>query len=135
MDEYTDHGGAADDTGADAPVPITMPDGSVIWARVSGRRGSPVEETDVAFGLKAAGRKVEHFTETIQSVAASVQRSLVGLKPSVVSVEFGLDLSYDTNGVVRVVLDAGAKVSLKVRLDWDLQSAAPGTEPAATTTA
>lgn len=143
----------------DGPVRLTMPDGTVIWARVDGAAGAqpadgaqgaesaaaakrpeldgfapapspesrpaPGGAADVSFphfGRSAAEDQPSHvanFVETIRSVAATVHDAVAARAPSAVCVEFGLELSIQTGQFVAVLAQAGAKTSIKVRLDWD----------------
>lgn len=101
---------------------VEMPDGVVIYARVD---ETETAQTGVDVGLRDRFR-LDNLGPTIRSVASSVHRSVDGLKPDRVSVEFGLELSLDAGKVVAVLASGQAKASLKVTLDWNLGVASAG---------
>lgn len=97
---------------------VEMPDGAVIYARVDEEESA---QSGVDVGLRDRF-KLDSLGPTIRSVASSVHQSVDGLKPDRVSVEFGLELSLDAGKVVAVLASGGAKASLKVTLDWDMDT-------------
>jgi hypothetical protein len=91
-----------------------MPDGGAVWARIS--QLDRIRDTgapDVTSALD-----VEGFSETIASVARSVQVGLAKLRPREVRVEFGVELAAKTGRVISVLAEAGATATIKVELTW-----------------
>jgi hypothetical protein len=121
----------------ESPVEVLMPDGTKVWARVSGDLAESPSATgngrldefggesgvDVARrsgdGKDSGPARVQNFVETVQSVAASVHEAVAGAAPTAVSVEFGLELSVESSAIVAVLAHVGAKTSVTVRLEWD----------------
>ncbi|MFE2996350.1 CU044_2847 family protein [Nocardia sp. NPDC059246] len=105
---------------------IELPDGTVIHARVIS------DEDDQAGGDAGLGDyfKLEKFGDTVKGVAASVRQSVSGLRADKVSVEFGLELSVDAHGVMAVLASGGAKASVKIKLDWELDARDAGDQAA-----
>ncbi|MBO3751967.1 hypothetical protein J5X84_38365 [Streptosporangiaceae bacterium NEAU-GS5] len=97
---------------------VEFPDGEVIWVRVDGRPG-PTDS-----GLRDGGvRAVQNFTETIRAVAANVQRAVEQVSPDEVSVEFGMELAVDKEGVVAALAGISGSATLTVTLTWSRSSA------------
>ncbi|MFE6663673.1 CU044_2847 family protein [Streptomyces sp. NPDC057697] len=129
---------------------IEMPDGTEVWARISGadelaRTGSGPSFADIGAGDMAD--RVQARVESLRSVVTSVARSLAeplrAVRPDEVSVEFGIELTAKAGKVVGLLADGEAKGSIKVTLTWNgggppldpqlpaQPSAAPATAPGA----
>ncbi|MER5469749.1 CU044_2847 family protein [Streptomyces sp. NPDC002935] len=102
---------------------IEMPDGTPVWARISGadeleEQGGELSLTDVGFG-----DRVEAQVESLQSVITSVARSLAAplraVRPDEVSVEFGIELTAKAGKVVGLLADGEAKAGITVTLTWN----------------
>ncbi|MFF5273124.1 CU044_2847 family protein [Streptomyces sp. NPDC000133] len=103
---------------------IELPDGTPVWARISGaeelRRtpaGSGLSYTDTGFSDQVQAR-----VESLQGVVTGVARSLAGplraVQPDEVSVEFGIELTAKAGKVVGLLADGEAKGAIKVTLTW-----------------
>jgi len=107
---------------------IEMPDGTPVWARISGAeeldRPDPggLTFTDTGFGENLADR-VQARVESLHSVVTSVARSLAvplrAVRPDEVSVEFGIELTAKSGKVVGLLADGEAKGAIKVTLTWN----------------
>ncbi|MFE7708866.1 CU044_2847 family protein [Streptomyces sp. NPDC057486] len=106
---------------------IEMPDGTPVWARISGseeleRRpdGNGLSYTDTGFSDFAD--QVQARVESLQGVVTSVARSLAeplrAVRPDEVSVEFGIELTAKAGKVVGLLADGEAKGAIKVTLTW-----------------
>ncbi|MGW1653389.1 CU044_2847 family protein [Streptomyces atratus] len=104
---------------------IEMPDGTPVWARISGAeeltkpaRGPAF--TDIGYGDFA--EQVQARVESLQAVVTSVARSLAeplrAVRPDEVSVEFGIELTAKAGKVVGLLADGEAKGGIKVTLTW-----------------
>ncbi|GGV78990.1 hypothetical protein GCM10015535_14700 [Streptomyces gelaticus] len=125
---------------------IEMPDGTEVWARISGAEelaqpGSGPSFTDIGAGNIAD--RVQARVESLQGVVTSVARSLAeplrAVRPDEVSVEFGIELTAKSGKVVGLLADGEAKGSIKVTLTWNgggppldpqVPAQAPGQQPA-----
>ncbi|MFJ8851748.1 CU044_2847 family protein [Streptomyces sp. NPDC102437] len=125
---------------------IEMPDGTEVWARISGAEelahsGSGPSFADIGAG-NIAGR-VQARVESLQGVVTSVARSLAeplrAVRPDEVSVEFGIELTAKSGKVVGLLADGEAKGSIKVTLTWNgggppldpqVPAQSPGQQPA-----
>ncbi|MFD4778819.1 CU044_2847 family protein, partial [Streptomyces sp. NPDC058427] len=107
---------------------IEMPDGTPVWARISGAEeldvpapGDGPTYTDTGFGDIAD--RVQARVESLQSVVTSVARSLAvplrAVRPDEVSVEFGIELTAKSGKVVGLLADGEAKGAIKVTLTWN----------------
>uniref|UniRef100_A0AAU2VMU2 Trypsin-co-occurring domain-containing protein n=1 Tax=Streptomyces sp. NBC_00008 TaxID=2903610 RepID=A0AAU2VMU2_9ACTN len=107
---------------------IEMPDGTPVWARISGAEelggpapGSGPTYTDTGFGDIAD--QVQARVESLHSVVTSVARSLAvplrAVRPDEVSVEFGIELTAKAGRVVGLLADGEAKGAIKVTLTWN----------------
>ncbi|MET8325785.1 CU044_2847 family protein [Streptomyces sp. NPDC005181] len=128
---------------------IELPDGTPVWARISGaeeleRRpaGNGLSYTDTGFPDFAD--QVQARVESLQGVVIGVARSLAeplrAVRPDEVSVEFGIELTAKAGKVVGLLADGEAKGAIKVTLTWNgggppvtpqvpAQAAAPATPP------
>ncbi|WP_406332795.1 CU044_2847 family protein [Streptomyces sp. NBC_00203] len=101
---------------------IEMPDGTPVWARISG-----ADELEGSGGLSFTdtgfGDRVEAQVESLQSVITSVARSLAAplraVRPDEVSVEFGIELTAKAGKVVGLLADGEAKAGITVTLTWN----------------
>ncbi|MFH8519406.1 CU044_2847 family protein [Streptomyces gelaticus] len=125
---------------------IEMPDGTEVWARISGAEelaqpGSGPSFTDIGAGNIAD--RVQARVESLQGVVTSVARSLAeplrAVRPDEVSVEFGIELTAKSGKVVGLLADGETKGSIKVTLTWNgggpplepqVPAQAPGQQPA-----
>ncbi|MER7724116.1 CU044_2847 family protein [Streptomyces sp. NPDC096323] len=106
---------------------IEMPDGTPVWARISGAEELDRPEpggltfTDTGFGDIAD--RVQARVESLHSVVTSVARSLAvplrAVRPDEVSVEFGIELTAKSGKVVGLLADGEAKGAIKVTLTWN----------------
>ncbi|MFJ4898960.1 CU044_2847 family protein [Streptomyces sp. NPDC088727] len=107
---------------------IEMPDGTPVWARISGAEeldgpapGSGPTYTDTGFGDIAD--QVQARVESLHSVVTSVARSLAvplrAVRPDEVSVEFGIELTAKSGRIVGLLADGEATGAIKVTLTWN----------------
>ncbi|GAA2417660.1 hypothetical protein GCM10010433_16090 [Streptomyces pulveraceus] len=105
---------------------IEMPDGTEVWARISGaeelaRTGSGPSFADIGAGDIAdrVQARVESLHGVVTSVARSLAEPLRAVRPDEVSVEFGIELTAKAGKVVGLLADGEAKGSIKVTLTWN----------------
>ncbi|MGW4222187.1 CU044_2847 family protein [Streptomyces bauhiniae] len=95
---------------------IELPDGTPVWARISG--AEELSYTDTGFH-----ERVEASVESLHSLITGVARSLSGplsaVRPDEVSVEFGIELTAKAGKVVGLLADGEAKAALTVTLTWN----------------
>ncbi|MGW3204682.1 CU044_2847 family protein [Streptomyces sp. NPDC001135] len=116
------------DAGSTRVARIQLPDGTPVWARISG-----AEELSAPSGGGSSGglsytdtgfaERVEASVESLQSLITGVARSLSGplraVRPDEVSVEFGIELTAKAGKVVGLLADGEAKAALTVTLTWN----------------
>lgn len=115
-----------DDSGARI-TRIEMPDGTPVWARISGAeeldRPEPGGLTFTDTGFGSLTDQVQARVESLHSVVTSVARSLAvplrAVRPDEVSVEFGIELTAKSGKVVGLLADGEAKGAIKVTLTWN----------------
>ncbi|MFB7777765.1 CU044_2847 family protein [Streptomyces bauhiniae] len=115
---------------------IELPDGTPVWARISGAEelghAEELSYTDTGFH-----ERVEASVESLHSLITGVARSLSGplsaVRPDEVSVEFGIELTAKAGKVVGLLADGEAKAALTVTLTWNggppEQGPVPGAAP------
>ncbi|QNE74985.1 hypothetical protein F0344_10480 [Streptomyces finlayi] len=114
---------------------IEMPDGTPVWARVSGEELEPpaggLAYTDIGYADLAdqVQARVESLTGVVSSVARSLAEPLRAVRPDEVSVEFGIELTARAGKVVGLLADGEAKGGIKVTLTWN--GGGPPVEPPA----
>lgn len=104
-----------------------MPDGTPVWARISGAeeldRPEPGGLTFTDTGYGDIADRVQARVESLHSVVTSVARSLAvplrAVRPDEVSVEFGIELTAKSGKVVGLLADGEAKGAIKVTLTWN----------------
>ncbi|MER7400411.1 CU044_2847 family protein [Streptomyces sp. NPDC000151] len=117
---------------------IELPDGTPVWARISGaegliprprneayvdigRRGGSGGEDDYAdsgfFTDRVVGR-LESLDGLVHGVARSLAGALRDLRPDEVSVQFGIELSGKSGTLVGLLADGEAKAAINVTLTW-----------------
>ena len=92
---------------------VQLPDGEVIWAKVKARQ----EPTDSGL-LDGSVRAIKNFQETIRAVAGNVKNAVADASPDEVSVEFGLELASDKEGLVAALTGVSGSTTLTVTLTW-----------------
>ncbi|MFJ9178307.1 CU044_2847 family protein [Streptomyces sp. NPDC102360] len=102
---------------------IALPDGTPVWARISGE----VDELGAAEGelsysdtgfTDRVEASVESLNALVTGVARSLARPLRAVRPDEVSVEFGVELMAKAGKVVGLLADGEAKAGIKVTLTW-----------------
>ncbi|MFI6859827.1 CU044_2847 family protein [Streptomyces sp. NPDC050421] len=115
-----------DDSGARI-TRIEMPDGTPVWARISGAEELDRPEsggltfTDTGFGdlTDQVQARVESLHSVVTSVARSLAVPLRAVRPDEVSVEFGIELTAKSGKIVGLLADGEAKGAIKVTLTWN----------------
>ncbi|WP_432073367.1 CU044_2847 family protein [Streptomyces wuyuanensis] len=117
---------------------IVLPDGTPVWARISGageleRPGPGVEPGGLPYSDTGFAEQVQARMESLHGVVTGVARSLAGplraVRPDEVSVEFGIELTAKAGKVVGLLADGEAKGAIKVTLTWN-GGGPPGGDPA-----
>ncbi|MGW8883962.1 CU044_2847 family protein [Streptomyces sp. NPDC055749] len=105
---------------------IEMPDGTPVWARISGaeeleRPGGGLAYKDIGYPdlVDQVQARVESLTGIVTSVARSLAEPLRAVRPDEVSVEFGIELTAKAGKVVGLLADGEAKGGIKVTLTWN----------------
>ncbi|MEW2496166.1 CU044_2847 family protein [Streptomyces nodosus] len=117
---------------------IEMPDGTPVWARISGAEELSAPSGELSYTDTGFTDRVEARVESLHSVVTSVARSLAGplraVRPDEVSVEFGIELTAKAGKVVGLLADGEAKAGITVTLTWHggpPPPDAPGNAPSA----
>ncbi|MFC9430819.1 CU044_2847 family protein [Streptomyces sp. NPDC056987] len=101
---------------------IEMPDGTPVWARISGAEELSRPSGGLVYSDTGFADQVQARVESLQGVVTSVARSLVGplraVRPDEVSIEFGIELTAKSGKVVGLLADGEAKGGIKVTLTW-----------------
>lgn len=111
---------------------IDLPDGTPVWARISGAEELAGEEragpagtygggtsgySDTGLADRAAAR-LESLHGLITGVAASLADGLRAARPDDVSVTFGIELTAKAGKVVGLLADGETKGAISVTLSW-----------------
>ncbi|GGS27242.1 CU044_2847 family protein [Streptomyces griseoviridis] len=111
---------------------IALPDGTPVWARVSGAAELP-ERPERPGGLSYSDtgftERVEASMESLHTLVTGVARSLAeplrAVRPDEVSVQFGIELTAKAGKVVGLLADGEAKAGITVTLTWNNGPAVP----------
>ncbi|WP_078877221.1 CU044_2847 family protein [Streptomyces sp. 150FB] len=104
-------------------VRIELPDGTPVWARISGaaeleRPSGELSYADTGFAEQVRAR-VESLSGVVTGVARSLAEPLRAVRPDEVSVEFGIELTAKAGKVVGLLAEGEAKAAIKVTLTWN----------------
>ncbi|WP_030899556.1 CU044_2847 family protein [Streptomyces sp. NRRL F-5126] len=117
---------------------VEMPDGTPVWARISGADALEEPSGELVFSDVGAGERVAARVEDLKDLVASVARSLAeplrAVRPDEVSVEFSIELTAKPGKVVGLIADGEAKGGITVTLNWhggppDLTAPEPASAP------
>ncbi|MFJ8730879.1 CU044_2847 family protein [Streptomyces bauhiniae] len=111
---------------------IELPDGTPVWARISGAQELAYAE-ELSYTDTGFHDRVEASVESLHALITGVARSLAGplsaVRPDEVSVEFGIELTAKAGKVVGLLADGEAKAALTVTLTWNGGPPEPGPVP------
>ncbi len=85
-------------------LPVELPSGQVIWARVSTEGPTDVGASDVIRGLR-----LDDLREIVEGVTRSVAEAAENVRPDQISVEFGIELALKTGKLTSVLAEGSAK--------------------------
>ena len=100
---------------------IRLPDGEVIYARVSGQvpSGSGDDTAhDVGFGDKIPELAGEQLTRLAEGVVDNVREAVSQYEADEVSIDFGIELTAEAGRVIGVLAEVGGTASIVVHLTW-----------------
>jgi hypothetical protein len=101
---------------------IVLPDGTPVWARISGPAELPAPG-ELAYSDTGFTERVEASVESLNSLVTGVARSLAeplrAVRPDEVSVQFGIELTAKAGKVVGLLADGEAKAGITVTLTWN----------------
>ncbi|MEU0966636.1 CU044_2847 family protein [Streptomyces sp. NPDC005917] len=102
---------------------VRLPDGTPVWARISGAEELAVPPGELSFTDTGFAERVEATVESLNSLVGGVARSLAeplrAVRPDEVSVEFGIELTAKAGRVVGLLADGEAKAAITVTLTWN----------------
>ena len=100
---------------------IQLPDGQVIYARVSGQV-APTDSADVAhdvgFADKIPKLASEQLTKLAEGVVTNVREAVSQFDADEVSIDFGIEFTAKTGRVIGVLAEVGGTTSIGLHLTW-----------------
>jgi Trypsin-co-occurring domain 1 len=112
---------------------IQLPDGQIIYARVSGQvpsAGGDDTAHDVGFGDKIPVLAREQLTKLAEGVVSNMLEAVRQYDADEVSIDFGVEFTAKTGRVIGVLAEVGGNASVVVHLTWrDQQHPAGVTAP------
>jgi hypothetical protein len=108
-------------------VELRLPGEAAILVRAERVESLDTGPTDVK--LRDA-LSFSNVSGALRAISTEIHGALQAAKPDVVEVEFGLELGIKGSTLLAVLVDAGGKASLRVRLEWRNDgSTGPGPSP------
>ncbi|MDG9716564.1 CU044_2847 family protein [Streptomyces sp. DH24] len=108
---------------------IALPDGTPVWARISGA-AELAAPGELSYSDTGFAERVEASVESLNSLVTGVARSLAeplrAVRPDEVSVQFGIELTAKAGKVVGLLADGEAKTGITVTLTWNGGPPDPG---------
>ncbi|MEV7689143.1 CU044_2847 family protein [Streptomyces bungoensis] len=115
--------GVAGAAGTSRVARVQLPDGTPVWARISGAEELAVPTGGLSYTDTGFAERVEASVESLHSLITGVARSLAAplraVRPDEVSVEFGIELTAKAGKVVGLLADGEAKAGITVTLTWN----------------
>ncbi|KOU06761.1 MULTISPECIES: CU044_2847 family protein [Streptomyces] len=118
---------------------IVLPDGTPVWARISGTAEPPAPSGQLSYRDTGFTDRLETGVESLNALVTGVARSLAAplraVRPDEVSVQFGIELTAKAGKVVGLLADGETKAGITVTLTWNggppdpPAPGAPGGEP------
>lgn len=100
---------------------VELPDGTPVWARISGAEeltgGARGSYADTGIAERVAAR-MESLDGLITGVARTLAESLRAARPDEVTVSFGIELTGRAGKVVGLLANGEAKGAITVTLSW-----------------
>ena len=100
---------------------IRLPDGEIVWARVSGQTGA----RDTVFTDRVGALAAGELTKLAGAVVGTVREAVSEHHADEVSIDFGIEFSLKSGKVVGVLAEVGSTSSIVVHLTWRGESAGP----------
>jgi len=100
---------------------IQLPDGEIIYARVSGQMPSATADDiahDVGFSDKIPKLASEQLTKLAEGVVNNVREAVSQFEADEVSIDFGIELTGKTGRVIGVLAEVGSTASVILHLTW-----------------
>ncbi|HCT80390.1 MAG TPA: hypothetical protein DGG94_08080 [Micromonosporaceae bacterium] len=94
-------------------VQVELPNGQVIWARVSTDGPSDVAHTGVQHHLN-----MDELRVMMAGISETVRSTLENLRPDDIRIEFGLELTVKSGKLISVLAEASSTASVTVSLGW-----------------
>ncbi|MGI5407836.1 CU044_2847 family protein [Streptomyces chartreusis] len=113
--------GVGDSMPEDGMLLVELPDGTPVWARVSGGQelaaqpGMYYTDTGYSEGFSV---RVDNLEPLVTGVARSLAGAVRAAQPDEVSIEFGIELASKAGRVVGLLAGGETKSAITVRLTW-----------------
>jgi hypothetical protein len=111
---------------------VALPNGDLIWVRVRAVEQAALEEqttgpADVGLAERVApaveALRLPGFAETIRGVVTSVRQALDEHRPDSLAVEFAIEITARSGGLVSVLAEVGGTAQVRVTASWDRRDA------------
>jgi hypothetical protein len=111
---------------------VALPNGDLIWVRVRAVEQAALEEqttgpADVGLAERVApaveALRLPGFAETIRGVVTSVRHALDEHRPDSLAVEFAIEITARSGGLVSVLAEVGGTAQVRVTASWDRRDA------------
>ena len=98
-------------------VPVILSDNSKIFIEVvdTGQTGESQERE--VFGNKTAS--FSELKSSITGISKELLEVVKDIAPSKASIEFGVEIGFETSGLTAVIVKGTSKANLKITLEWE----------------
>lgn len=102
-------------------VPIDLGDGVVVRVQATALDES---STELALGEEVESdvsvrRRMKEVSDSVVGIARTIKGALDEVKPTKVSIEFGLEFGFEAGQLTALIIQGSEKANLKIAIEWE----------------
>ena len=104
-------------------IPVTLDNGSIIRIQATSIEELEVEQPKLGEEIESnVAIKIPSFddiTDSISGIAEKIKKSVETAAPTKVSVEFGIEVGWESGQFISMIAKGDGKVDFKITLEWE----------------